>query len=79
LPATSCHTSLIDWSSTCGHQLDRGATCFPPRLHHRSGFARFTNTRYSNKKEDITNTFMHLTNVAIQKHAPGFDASKVGL
>lgn len=44
----------------------------------RSGFARFTNTRYSNKKEDINNTYMHLTNVAIQKHAPGFDQSKVG-
>lgn len=44
----------------------------------RSGFARFTNTRYSMKKEDITNTFIHLTNVAIQKHAPGFDAAKVG-
>jgi hypothetical protein len=29
------------------------------------------------KKEDITNTFIHLTNVAIQKHAPGFDATKV--
>ena len=43
----------------------------------RSGFARFTNTRYSMKKEDITNTFIHLTNVAIQKHAPGFDAAKV--
>uniref|UniRef100_A0A7S0WWM7 Tubulin--tyrosine ligase-like protein 9 n=1 Tax=Chlamydomonas leiostraca TaxID=1034604 RepID=A0A7S0WWM7_9CHLO len=43
---------------------------------YRSGFARFTNTRYSMKKEDITNTFIHLTNVAIQKHAPGFDAAK---
>jgi tubulin polyglutamylase TTLL9 len=42
----------------------------------RSGFARFTNTRYSNKKEDIGNTYMHLTNVAIQKHAPNFDRSK---
>jgi tubulin polyglutamylase TTLL9 len=28
------------------------------------------------KKEDITNTFIHLTNVAIQKHAPGFDSAK---
>lgn len=27
-------------------------------------------------KEDITNTYIHLTNVAIQKHAPGFDAAK---
>ena len=50
------------------------ASSSPPPL--RSGFARFTNTRYSTKKEDITNTYMHLTNVAIQKHAPGFDASK---
>ena len=45
-------------------------------LAPRSGFARFTNTRYSTKKEDITNTYMHLTNVAIQKHAPGFDSTK---
>ncbi|GFH16023.1 uncharacterized protein HaLaN_12367, partial [Haematococcus lacustris] len=43
---------------------------------YRSGFARFTNARYSMKKEDITNTFIHLTNVAIQKHAPGFDVAK---
>lgn len=43
----------------------------------RSGFARFTNTRYSTRKEDICNSYMHLTNVAIQKHAPGFDSSKV--
>ncbi|GLC33111.1 hypothetical protein PLESTB_000369300 [Pleodorina starrii] len=43
---------------------------------HRSGFARFTNMRYSTKKEDITNTYVHLTNVAIQKHAPNFDAQK---
>ena len=45
-------------------------------LNCRSGFARFTNTRYSNKKEDISNTYMHLTNVAIQKHAPNFDKAK---
>lgn len=42
----------------------------------RSGFARFTNARFTMRKEDIANTFIHLTNVAIQKHAPGFDASK---
>ena len=43
---------------------------------YRSGFARFTNTRFSMKKEDIANTYIHLTNVAIQKHAPGFDKAK---
>ncbi|KAI8464205.1 MAG: tubulin tyrosine ligase-like family, member 9 [Monoraphidium minutum] len=41
-----------------------------------SGFARFTNARFSMRKEDIGNTFVHLTNVAIQKHAPGFDKAK---
>ena len=62
------------FSSTCSHPPLQPASPSPPPL--RSGFARFTNTRYSTKKEDITNTYMHLTNVAIQKHAPGFDASK---
>lgn len=28
------------------------------------------------RREDITNTFIHLTNVAIQKHAPTFDRDK---
>jgi len=28
------------------------------------------------KKEDISNTYIHLTNVAIQKHAPNFDKQK---
>jgi hypothetical protein len=45
-------------------------------LRCRSGFARFTNCRFSMKREDITNTFIHLTNVAIQKHAPTFDKDK---
>lgn len=49
---------------------------YPKYPKRRSGFARFTNTRFSMKKEDITNTYIHLTNVAIQKHAPGFDKSK---
>jgi tubulin polyglutamylase TTLL9 len=43
---------------------------------NRSGFARFTNSRFSMKKEDISNTYIHLTNVAIQKHAPNFDRGK---
>ena len=34
---------------------------------YRSGFARFTNYRYSNAAADIGNSFIHLTNVAIQK------------
>eukprot|EP00775_Hariotina_reticulata_P014320 gene14320-46_t len=49
----------------------------PLRIYlYRSGFARFTNTRFSMKKEDISNTYIHLTNVAIQKHAPNFDKQK---
>lgn len=41
---------------------------------YRSGFARFTNTRFSMKKEDIINNFVHLTNFSIQKHAPTYDS-----
>jgi tubulin polyglutamylase TTLL9 len=59
------------WSAVMVQQ----STCGPP-CWGRSGFARFTNAPYSNKKEDITNTFIHLTNVAVQKHAPNYDSSK---
>ena len=41
---------------------------------YRSGFARFSNTRYS--LDSISNTFVHLTNVAIQKTAPDYDPEK---
>ncbi len=58
--------------------------CFPvcrlPLIAHphscRSGFARFTNTRFSMAREDIANSYVHLTNVAVQKHAPGFDRDR---
>lgn len=40
---------------------------------YRAGFGRFTHHRYSNKVEEIQNTFMHLTNVAIQKTAAQYD------
>ncbi|XP_065828525.1 probable tubulin polyglutamylase TTLL9 isoform X2 [Oscarella lobularis] len=41
---------------------------------YRSGFARFSNTRFS--LDTITDSFIHLTNVAIQKTAPDYDPEK---
>lgn len=45
---------------------------------HRSGFARFSHTRYSSDPRDIANAFVHLTNVAIQKTAENYDARSGG-
>ncbi|KAK2553155.1 putative tubulin polyglutamylase TTLL9 [Acropora cervicornis] len=41
---------------------------------YREGFARFSNTRFS--LDSIDDTYIHLTNVAIQKTAPDYDAEK---
>ncbi|KAK7114631.1 probable tubulin polyglutamylase TTLL9 [Littorina saxatilis] len=41
---------------------------------YRSGFARFSNTRFS--LESIENSYVHLTNVAVQKTAPDYDPEK---
>ena len=41
---------------------------------YRSGFARFSNTRFS--LDSISDTFVHLTNVAIQKTATDYDPEK---
>lgn len=41
---------------------------------YRSGFARFSNTRFS--LDSISDTFVHLTNVAVQKTAPDYDSEK---
>jgi len=38
---------------------------------YRDGFARFTHHRYDS--EDISNTYVHLTNVAIQKTSENYD------
>ena len=40
---------------------------------YREGFARFSGSIFSMDKKDIANTFIHLTNVAIQKTAEGYD------
>ncbi|XP_064610571.1 probable tubulin polyglutamylase TTLL9 [Liolophura sinensis] len=41
---------------------------------YRSGFARFSNTRFS--LDSIEDAYVHLTNVAIQKTAPDYDPEK---
>ncbi|XP_072169782.1 probable tubulin polyglutamylase TTLL9 isoform X1 [Diadema setosum] len=41
---------------------------------YRSGFARFSNTRFS--LDSIDDAYVHLTNVAIQKTAPDYDPEK---
>lgn len=41
---------------------------------YRSGFARFSNSRFS--LDSIGDSFVHLTNVAIQKTAPDYDPEK---
>ncbi|PAA70093.1 hypothetical protein BOX15_Mlig027277g1 [Macrostomum lignano] len=41
---------------------------------YRDGFARFSNTRYTS--DSIDDTYVHLTNVAVQKTAPDYDPDK---
>ncbi|KAA0155290.1 hypothetical protein FNF27_05706 [Cafeteria roenbergensis] len=45
---------------------------------HRSGFARFSASRYSSDLADIENAFVHLTNVAIQKTSTEYNADTGG-
>ncbi|KAI9986419.1 hypothetical protein PInf_025362 [Phytophthora infestans] len=44
----------------------------------RGGFARFTNSRYSNNHSDIANSFIHLTNVAVQKTSENYNKQHGG-
>ncbi|KAG7384047.1 hypothetical protein PHYPSEUDO_003017 [Phytophthora pseudosyringae] len=47
---------------------------FPLEIYlFRGGFARFTNSRYSNNHSDIANSFIHLTNVAVQKTSENYN------
>ena len=41
---------------------------------YRDGFARLSGTRFS--LDSISDTYVHLTNVAIQKQAPNYDSEK---
>lgn len=45
---------------------------------YRSGFCRFSASRYSNDPADVVNNFVHLTNVAIQKTADNYNADTGG-
>jgi tubulin polyglutamylase TTLL1 len=42
------------------------------------GFARFCNVNYSNDMTDLDNPFIHLTNVAIQKHNEEYNSKHGG-
>lgn len=45
---------------------------------HRSGFARFSNARYSSLASDMANQYVHLTNVAVQKSADNYNKETGG-
>eukprot|EP00494_Astrolonche_serrata_P020680 UN20908 len=45
---------------------------------HRGGFARFTSAKYTLDPDQLENSYVHLTNVAVQKHCDDYD-SDVGL
>ena len=45
---------------------------------YQGGFARFTQTRYSNEPRDVANNFMHLTNVSVQKKSEDYDEKSGG-
>ncbi|KAJ3365066.1 putative tubulin polyglutamylase ttll9 [Allomyces javanicus] len=53
-------------------------TCWNPLTVyiHRHAFCRFSNTQFSMDAKDISNMYIHATNVAIQKTAPNYDGSK---
>lgn len=42
------------------------------------GFARFCNAKYTNDMGDLDNPFIHLTNVAIQKHNDDYNSKHGG-
>ena len=44
----------------------------------RTGFARFTSTRFTLNPDDLVNAFIHLTNVAVQKTGPKYDPNSGG-
>lgn len=45
---------------------------------YRSGFARFSHTRFSMNKDDLSNAMVHLTNVAVQKQSDNYDEKRGG-
>ena len=45
-------------------------------MHTQHGFTRFCTSKYSN--DDLSNEYMHLTNVAIQKHSEDYNSSHGG-
>jgi len=45
---------------------------------HRGGFARFSNSRYSSLASDMSNQFVHLTNVAVQKVSDNYNKETGG-
>jgi tubulin polyglutamylase TTLL9 len=53
-------------------------TCYKPLTGYlyREGFARFTTQRYDS--EDLENSEVHLTNVAIQKHSTEYNRDNGG-
>lgn len=48
--------------------------CIPQVYMSQLGFARFCNIKYSSEVAEMDNQFVHLTNVAIQKHGDEYNS-----
>jgi tubulin polyglutamylase TTLL1 len=52
---------------------------FPAQVYqYDAGFARFCNVKYSSQAGELNNPFIHLTNVAIQKHNDDYNVKHGG-
>jgi tubulin polyglutamylase TTLL9 len=52
----------------------------PARLvkNRSGGFARFAGARFTLRRSALADSFVHLTNVAVQRRAPGYDKAGGG-
>ena len=80
-----CQRYINDPMLVCGRKFDLRiyALCLsyvPLKVYlYRDGFARFSNTRFSMNKDDLSNNYIHLTNHSIQKQDASYNSKVTDL
>lgn len=66
LKALANSHSSVQWTGVFSSSCPVSQSEFPPR--YKLGFCRFCTVKYTPSTSELDNMFVHLTNVAIQKH-----------
>ena len=78
MAVVECSSARVETADYAHIDVILKFSCPSQVYQYDAGFARFCNVKYSSQAGELNNPFIHLTNVAIQKHNDDYNVKHGG-